>query len=256
MKIVLGILAAVLALALAYVLFLTVCALLVDRNKEYDNCSRFYFKVLNSAVVCAFVLVRLRVKVSGMEKVPEGRFLLVGNHYSNADPIITWYIFRKNNMAFVSKAENFRIPVFGRIIRRCAFLPIDRESPREAMKTIMKAAELIKRDAASVGIYPEGTRNRTPEKGLLPFHNGVFKIAQIAKAPIVVVTLQGTENIHKNYPLRRTDIRLDVQEVIPVEEIVGKRTADIGARVEKIMSKALEIPASQHAEPESEGREI
>lgn len=34
---------------------------------------------------------------------------------------------------------------------------------------------------------------------LLPFHNGVFKIAQKASVPIVVASIQGTEQIHKNW---------------------------------------------------------
>lgn len=229
------------ALALAYILFLQVCNLLVDPKREYDHCDRFYFRVLNSAAACSFVLARLKIRLEGAEKVPwDRRFLLVSNHCSNFDPIITWYLLRKNNMAFVSKKENFKVPLFGRMIRKCCFLAIDRDDPKESMRTIMKAADLMKRDEASVGIYPEGTRNRTPEKGLLPFHNGVFKIAQMAKVPIVVAVLHGTDRIHKNYPWRRTKVSLEILEVIPAEEAVGRRTSEIGEQVAGLLRKGLE----------------
>ncbi len=231
-QIVLWIILSALALALAYILFLLVCNLLVDPKKEYDHCDKFYFRVLNSAAACSFVLGRLKIRLEGAEKVPwDRRFLLVGNHCSNFDPIITWYLLRKNNMVFVSKRENFKVPLFGGMIRKCGFLEIDRENPKESMRTLMKAADLIKRDEASVGVYPEGTRNRTPEKGLLPFHNGVFKIAQMAKAPMVVAALHGTDKIRKNYPWRSTEVRLEILEVIPAEELAGKRTSEIGERV-------------------------
>lgn len=239
--ILLWVILAVLALALAYILFLQVCNLLVNPKKEYDHCDKFYFRVLNSAAACSFVLGRLRIRLEGAEKVPwDQRFLLVSNHCSNYDPIITWYLLRKNNMAFVSKGENFKVPLFGGMIRKCGFLSIDREDPKESMRTLMKAADLMKRNEASVGIYPEGTRNRTPEKGLLPFHNGVFKIAQMAKAPIVVAVLHGTDKIHKNYPWRHTKVSLEILEVIPAEEIAGRRTAEIGERVAGLLQEALE----------------
>lgn len=62
---------------------------------------------------------------------------------------------KERNLAFVSKAENFQIPIFGRIIRRCCFMAIDRENPRNALLTIEKAAKLIASDEVSIGIYPE-----------------------------------------------------------------------------------------------------
>ncbi len=240
MKIVGWIALALLALALLYILFLEVCNLLVNSGKEYDHCDRFYFRVLNSAAFCSFVLARLRIRLIGGEKVPwDRRFLLVSNHCSNFDPIITWYLLRKNNMIFVSKGENFKVPLFGGMIRKCGFLKIDRDDPKKSMRTLMKAADFIKRDEASVGIYPEGTRNRTPEKGLLPFHNGVFKTAQMAKAPIVVAAMHGTDRIHKNYPWRSTRVSLEILEVIPAEEIAGKRTSEIGERVAALISASL-----------------
>lgn len=229
-----------LALALIYILFLLACDLAVNPKKEYDTCDRFYFRVLNSAAFCSFRLARLKIRMEGGEKVPwERRFLIVSNHCSNFDPIITWYFLRKNNIAFVSKKENFKVPLFGRMIRKCGFLEIDRDNPKESVRTLGKAAELIRRNEASVGVYPEGTRNRTPEKGLLPFHNGVFKIAQMAKAPIVVAVLQGTEQIRRRYPLRRTEIVLRILEVIPAEEAAARRTSEIGQQVKGLLENQL-----------------
>lgn len=240
--ILLGIMAVLLGVQLIYVLFLMVCDLLVDPKKEYDHCDGFYFRVLNSAAVYSFMLGRLKIRLEGEDKVPwDQRFLLVSNHCSNFDPILTWYLLRRNNIAFVSKKENFKVPLFGRMIRKCAFLEIDRENPREAVRTLAKAADLIRRDAASVGIYPEGTRNRTPEKGLLPFHNGVFKIAQMAKAPIVVAKLHGTDQIRKRFPWRSTKVCLEILEVIPTEEIVGVRTSEIGERVAKLLAPGTDL---------------
>lgn len=231
---VLYILAGILALFGLYVLLLGISALLVDPKKEYDREDPFYRFLLNSATVLGIVLLRIRVHVSGIEKIPaDAGVLFVENHRSNFDPIVTWYALKKWKMAFISKPENFRIPFFGRIIRKCCFLPIDRENPRNAIVTIQKAAALLEKGTLSVGVYPEGTRSKTRE--LLPFHNGVFKIAQKAGAPIVILCICGTENISKNTPFRPTDVYLDVLGVIACDEVKTTKTEKIGTTVRHLL---------------------
>lgn len=235
----LKILCVLIGIILCYILFLIVSSLFINPNKEYEINSRFYRFLLNSATAVAFVATRLKVHTSGMEHLPkEGRFLLVCNHRSKFDPIITWYILRKYDLAFISKAENFNVPIFGRFIRKCCFMAIDRENPKKAMETIQRAAKLIERDEVSIGVYPEGTRSKTTE--LLPFHNGVFKIAQKAKVPIVIVAIQGTEKIKSNYPLHRSHIQLSILETLPTDYVTSHKTAEIGEYVRLKMNEVLQ----------------
>lgn len=224
---------------LTYFLVIIISSLFVDTTKIYDKHSRYYRVLLNSFTGLMSWFMGIRMHVSGLDKfnagVPAGgRFLLVQNHRSNFDPILTWYALKKHDIAFISKEKNLHIPFFGKIIRKCCFMSIDRENAREALKTIIKASELIKDNQVSIGIYPEGTRNKEC-KGLLPFHNGVFKIAQMAKVPIVITTICGTENVHKNYLRRHTDIYLDITGVITAEELKSMSTKDVAAIVEKQM---------------------
>ena len=179
-------------------------------------------------------LCRIRVHVSGIEKIPRDiKVLFVSNHRSNFDPIITWYALKKWKIAFISKPENFKVPFFGRIIRKCCFMPIDRENPRKAIPTINRAAKLLKKQQVSIGIYPEGTRSKTCE--ILPFHNGVFKIAQKADAPVVVLCITGTEKISKRTPFQHTDVYLDVLEVFEGEHIKETKTELIGTAVRRLI---------------------
>ena len=226
-----------LALLGLYVLLLGVCSLLVDPGKAYDKNSRFYRFLLDSATAVAMKLLRIRVHVSGIEKIPKDtKLLFVSNHRSNFDPIITWYALKKWEIAFVSKPENFKVPFFGRIIRKCCFMPIDRENPRNAIVTINRAAKLLKKQEVSIGVYPEGTRSKTCE--LLPFHNGGFKIAQKAEAPIVVLSITGTEKIAKAAPFRRSDVYLDVLEVF--SNIKETKTELIGMAARRLMETNME----------------
>lgn len=232
--IILYILGALLAVLILYFLFLDVCALLVSPDKTYEKNSPFYRFLLESATAVAIKLLRIRVHISGIEKIPKDeKVLFVCNHRSNYDPLITWCALNKWKIAFVSKPENFKVPFFGRIIRKCCFLPIDRENPRKAIVTINKAAKLLKKQEVSVGIYPEGTRSKNCR--LLPFHNGVFKIAQKAEVPIVVLSITGTEKISKRTPFQHTDVYLDVLEVFPSENIKELKTEMIGMMVRHLI---------------------
>ena len=230
----LHILGGLLTLLLLYFLFLGVCALLVNPEKEYEKNSLFYRFLLDSATAAAMKLLRIRVHVSGMDKIPKNtKVLFVCNHRSNFDPIVTWYALKKWKIAFVSKPENFKVPFFGRIIRKCCFLPIDRKNPKKAIVTINKAAKLLKKQEVSVGIYPEGTRSKSCQ--LLPFHNGVFKIAQKAESPIVVLCITGTEKISKRTPFQHTDVYLDILDVLPTQGVKETKTEMIGTAVRHLI---------------------
>lgn len=237
--IVLYILAGLIVLLLLYILFLGICTLLVNPNKEYETYSTFYHYALKSVANLMVFLVRIKIHVTGAEKLPHGeKLLFICNHRSSFDPIVTWYTFHKWKLGFISKASNFKIPFLGRMIRKCCFMAIDRENPRNAILTINKAANILRSKEASIGIYPEGTRSK--ECVLLPFHNGVFKIAQKADASIAVLSVVGTENIHKQTPWKRSHVYLDVLEIIPAEVVKTTKTDIIGEKVRILIENSIE----------------
>ena len=227
-------LGAVIAMLLFYVLFLGICVLFIDKEKEYYQQSRFYRALTDSLDAVILFFCHIRIHLEGEEKLPKDTlYLLVGNHISGFDPLITMRALRKEKLIFVSKPENLNIPVAGRLAIRCCFRAIDRENARNALRTIQDCARLLNEKAGSVVIYPEGTRSKTGE--LLPFHNGVFKIAQEANVPIVVMSVAGSPAIKQNAPWRRTDVTLRILSVLPVEKICAMRTSAIGSEVRSIL---------------------
>lgn len=233
--ILLGILGVIVLYFLYLGTILVIASLTSDQKKEYETDSKFHRFVVNNIAWMLVHLFGVSLTVTGKDKVPEGRFLLVSNHRSGFDPILALYALMKQDLIFVSKGENFNIPFIGNLVHRCHFLTIDREDPRKAILTINKAAELIKEDKGSVGIYPEGTRSK--DGSLLPFHDGVLKVAQKAKVPVLVTTIQGTEKIMKNFPFRRTKVQMDILECIPESETY--KTAVLGKKVREIIEENL-----------------
>ncbi len=234
----LGLICGLVGVVLVWLLLLgLVAALLGIRSDEVQN-SRLIRIMVKPILWTLNALSGARVQTVGLEKLPSvGRFLLICNHRSNFDPLITLQILWERDLAFISKPSVFRIPIIGLAIRRCGFMAINRENPREAMKTINLAAKLLKSDKASVAVYPEGTRSKSGK--LLDFHCGVLKIAQKANVPVVVTTLKGAENLKSNFPFKRTDINFEVLEVIPAERVKAERSTDLGEYCHSLIAKAL-----------------
>ena len=224
-------------LVLFYVLGLFAVSLMVNMKKPVEKNHPRYRKTVLYVLGILCRVARLRIHLVGEEMLPEGRFLLVSNHRSSYDPIATGWALRRHDMTFVTKPENLKIPIAGPMIYKANYLPINRADPRKAMTTIQAAAHILTENWASVGIYPEGTRS--PDKEMLPFHNGVFKIAQKAHVPVVVVAIDGTEKIRKNAPIRPTDVDIRVCEVISAEEVKAASGAALGTRVREILEHYL-----------------
>lgn len=218
---------------LVYVLLMFVCSLFAGPNRMYDRISPFYLALTLALDGWILALCRIKIHVEGLEKVPtDSEFLFVSNHRSNFDPMVQWWVLRRWPLAFVSKPSNMRKFVIGPFVRRCCFLPIDRENARNALTTINAAANLIRAHVCSFAIYPEGTRSKSGE--LLPWHAGSLKIAQKANVPIVVGTVEGTERVARNVPWRRSHVYVRIREVIPAETV---KAATNNALTEDICGK-------------------
>ena len=219
--------------------FLWFMCQIVDQSVPQEHDSKFYRRMMAVYIDAIATVIRLRIHTKGLEKTPrEGRFLLVCNHTSLADPVILLKCFRKSQLAFISKRENASMFLVGKAMHRIMCQTINRENDREALKTILKCIELIKEDEVSIGVFPEGYIH--PDKKLHPFRSGVFKIAQKTQVPIVVCTLKNAPQIFENLPkLKPTDVQLHLLDVIRPEQYAGMTTVALGNWVYSMMAEDL-----------------
>lgn len=232
-------LGSVLLLAALWFAFLLILASRVQMNVLREEDDPFYRKVLHLTVDALIPLLRVHIHMEGVEKAPrDGRFLLVCNHLNDTDPVVLLKAFPKSQLAFISKRENDQKFLIGPFLRQIGCQPINRENDREALKTILTCIRMLKEDKTSIAVFPEGYVSL--DRRLHPFRNGVFKIAQKAQVPILVCTVQNTFTIFPNAKrLKPSYATLHVLELIPAEELQGLNTAQIAARVHKLMADDL-----------------
>ena len=228
-----------LLVVLAFLFLLYLCKK-VDQDVPQDGDDPLYRRVMDLYLESIIPCVRVHIKSSGLEKIPQsGRFLLVCNHNNDSDPIILLRVFRKQQLAFVSKKENKSMFVIGPMMHKTQCQLIDRENDREALKTILRCIQILKEDKASVAVFPEG--GILTEDGCLHhFKPGVFKIAQKAGVPIVVCCLKNTKDVvHNILHFKGSDVQLDVLDVIPVETVKTLKTVEIAEMAHEMMAKNL-----------------
>ena len=227
-----------LGIALAWIILDITGRIMSSYKKKYDKPSNFARFLLANGMYFIWHHGRARVKRVGLEKLPNEPFLLVSNHKSNFDPMITSSIIGKRHIAFITKRDNMKIPLAGHLMWRNCYMPVDREDKLQSLEQFKRATDLIASGATSVGIYPEGTRQK-PDVVLGEFHNGAFNIAIRTGCPIAIITVRGTESIHKNFPFKRTKVKMSILKVLDYEDYKDLHTSDISKIVRELITNKL-----------------
>ena len=123
----------------------------------------------------------------GTAHVPAtGPVLLVANHVSHLDsPLIG--AASPRYLSFLAKAELFRIPLFGGVIRRLHAHPLRREgADAGALRTALR----VLKNGGALLVFPEGTRGEGDILG--PAKPGAGMLAVLGGAPVVPVYVGGS----------------------------------------------------------------
>ena len=153
----------------------------------------------------------VRVTVDGLEKIDaHGSYVLCSNHLSYMDtPAVLGSI--PANFRFLAKKGLFQIPFLGTHLKQAGHIPVPREDPRAAIKTMNLAAQVIRERRISMLIFPEGGRSH--DGMLQPFKEGGAYIAIKAQVPLLPIALVGTRSILAMgsavfHPFQRVTLRI------------------------------------------------
>ena len=220
-------------------IFIDICGRIMSSyKKKYDRPSKFARFLLTQGMWFIDFHANVRLKKIGLDKLPNEPFLMVGNHKSKFDPMIAAAVFRKRDIAFVTKQDNMKIPLAARLMWRNCYLPVDRTDKLQSLEQFKRAAELISSGASSVGVYPEGSRQEE-HVILADFHNGTFNVAIKTGCPIVILTMKGTSKIKKNFPFKRSKVSIKIVQVLYKEDYEGMNATQLSDYVHEIMYNDL-----------------
>ena len=185
---------------------------------------RIFYIIIKCILTPLFFLI-FRPKVIGKSNIPKnGSIVLAGNHTNNLDSVMLIAVVSRQ-VHFLAKIELFK-GIFGVIVKAMGCIPVNRKiHDKDALKS---AKEVLKNNKV-IGIYPEGTINRTDDI-IMPFKIGAVKMAKDTNTKIVPFVITGKYNIIG------PRIKIEFLESIEIKDELNKEND----KLMKIISKKLE----------------
>jgi 1-acyl-sn-glycerol-3-phosphate acyltransferase len=157
-----------------------------DHNRTITH----WFLVFQGCLLTKLVPI-WKIRVEGREKAIKGTpYIIISNHQSILDILIMnclQYRFR-----WISKIENFKVPILGWYLRMAKYIVVDRGNKESKAAMMEKSAESL-RNGISIMLFPEGTRSL--EREIAPFKLGAFQLALITDKSILPVVVDGTGGV-------------------------------------------------------------
>lgn len=169
-------------------------------------------------------------KIIGKENIPKtGNILIVGNHKHLYDQCLT-IIATKRGIHYMAKKEYFDNKKVAWFFKLAGCIPVNRQIHDTEAK---EAALDVLKDGGAIGLFPEGTRNKTKEF-LLPFKFGTVSMASKTDATIVPFGVTG------EYKFRSKDLVIRFGEPFKIGDMTLEEANEkLRNEVGKLMQKNL-----------------
>ena len=165
------------------------------------------YKVLK-IIYSTLLKILYRPTAVGTENIPEEDALIfVGNHRHAFDPIVVM-THTKRIVHYMAKESLFK-GIHGKLFEGIGLIKIYRN--RKNPMAIVEAEQILQQ-GGTVGIFPEGTRNKTNEE-LLKFRHGAVAIAKRVNSKIVPFAIRGS------YKLFRKGLVIEFGEPLDISEM-------------------------------------
>lgn len=182
------------------------------------------YRVLRPIIKWLFIFL-YRPTIIGKEKIPkEGRVVLCGNHTHNWDSAIL-ISSTKRTIHFLAKDELFKgIGKF--FFKGMACIPVNRRTKdHNALESAIKVLE----DDKLIGIFPEGTFNRTKDI-IMPFKYGAVSMAHKTQSTIVPFSITGEYKIFKKNSVKiyfGTPYKITTDDLTVANEELMEKVKDL-----------------------------
>jgi 1-acyl-sn-glycerol-3-phosphate acyltransferase len=178
------------------------------------------------------------VRISGREKIRRDEaYVMVANHQSLLDILVLFRLFV--HFKWVSKIENFRLPLIGWNMRLNRYIQLRRGDRSSVVQMLTQCRETLAA-GSSVMIFPEGTRS--PDGRLRAFKPGAFVLATTTGRPILPIVVEGTASAlpKRGFVLQgRHRIRIAILDEIPPESFAAEAPEELARRVQALIAGYL-----------------
>ena len=186
---------------------------------------KLFYKIVRP-IVLLLIKILYPYRVLGLDNIPrEGRILLAGNHTKWLDPIMLVAIV-KRQVHFLAKIELFKGPI-SFITKGMGAIPVNRKiHDKNALETAITSLK----EGLCIGIFPEGTINRTNNL-IMPFKIGAVKMSKETNATLIPFVITG------KYKLFRKSIKIEFLRPLKLSDDLEKSNQELMKLVEEKLRK-------------------
>ncbi len=170
--------------------------------------TNFFYKFFKLILKPIYILY-YNPKIYNKENLSvEGSVVIAGNHIHLMDQCNT-IISTKRIIHYMAKREYFDSAKTRWFFKITGCIPVDRSKKDD--NAVSAALDVLNKGGA-IGIFPEGTRNKTKEK-LLPFKFGAVSLAEKTESYIIPVAVTGT------YKFRSKNLKIKFGKPFKIENM-------------------------------------
>lgn len=183
-----------------------------------------FYKSIKKILTLPMKLI-FNAEVNGLENLPNKPYILAGNH-KNIFDVVFLITNIPDEIHFMAKKELFDLIILKDIFSKMGAFPVDRGSAD--ISAIKQSLRILKNNEV-LGIFPEGTRNKT-DNIILPFKEGVTSIASKTNSLIVPFGIGGE--------FKRSKIKINIGKPINIKKIQKeKQTEYLEDKVKELILK-------------------
>ena len=196
------------------------------KKKKFKK--EFWYKILTPIMRILFRLYYNPKIINKKIITKEGPILIVGNHKHIFDQCLT-IMATKRPIHYLAKKEYFdgKMSWFFKLV---GCIPVNRSIKDQEAKN--QALEILEEKGA-IGLFPEGTRNKTKDKLLLDFKYGAVSMAKKTKASIIPFAITG------DYCFRSKNLRITYGKPMQVTEDLTSANEALYQEIEALLKQNL-----------------
>lgn len=189
------------------------------------------------------VMIRIsplwKVNVTGRSNYDRSKnYIIISNHQSLLDiPLVKCL---RMDYKWVSKIENFKVPILGQSMQLAGYVSIKR-GDKESVIRMMEQSKKILDKGESLFIFPEGTRS--PDNSIRRFKTGAFRLALETNTAILPVLINGTSDVLPRKGLVFDSghrLRMKILEPITPAQFESNDPDKLAAAMQSFMADRLE----------------
>lgn len=202
------------------------------------NNSVIHLLLMHESFILCFLIPIWRIEIEGREKAIKGEtYVIISNHQSLLDILLINCL--RYRFKWVSKIENFKVPVIGWYLRIADYITVDRTDDDSKAKMLEKSYQCLGK-GVSVMLFPEGTRSKDLNIGF--YKRGAFQLAIQAEVPILPVLIDGSGGILPKHGLifgGSQKIRIKVLDPVNPSQFETDIPEELALHFNTVMTRAL-----------------